>query len=322
MDGAKARTLGITAVSAASLYFKAEDYESAEGLAARWLHGGAPEFAKHELRVLLQAIWAERVKGQTHAGFAPGQVLVSVQGGEVVRGGAPLDLITSKIRTVESIYHRAAEFLSRVGYRRRGQPSKDIQDLCRPWLFQAPPGSYQFAVAVQERRQTELIEHPVSALNIADCFLRILRVGVEDPEDALADVVPDPDYRATFLKLTRNLAPRGNVCESIEIRAADGASPISLDAAVRSKLSRRIRELHQGSDAAEESRSESLSGTLRAVHLDRDWIEVTVDNDNVQVVGVGEQVDDVIGVMVNKPVTVHVTVAGGRRTFVDIEPDD
>jgi len=34
--------------------------------------------------------------------------------------------------------------------------SVGVQERCRPWFFQAPAGSYQFAVAIQEPRQGKL----------------------------------------------------------------------------------------------------------------------------------------------------------------------
>ena len=61
LDRAKARTTGISAVSAASLYCKAANLERAEEVAAHWLGVHAlPDFAKTQLRGLLQSIWAQR----------------------------------------------------------------------------------------------------------------------------------------------------------------------------------------------------------------------------------------------------------------------
>ena len=317
LDPSKARTLGISAVSAASLYFKATKCDEAESLAARWLAGPVPSSAKHQLRLLLESVWAERVRQQTPSAFAPGQVLVSVRGGEVVHGGAPLDLITSKMKTVESIYHRTAEFLTGVDHRRRGQPSRPIQESCRPWLFQAAPGSYQFAVAVQGK-QPQMFDDPLSPDKIADCFLSVLRAGIDDPDGEFLEVVPDPDYRSTFLKLTRNLAPHGEACESIALRVADDRRHVTLDSQVRDGLTRSIRKLRTDSPSPDEE--ETISGTLRTLHLDRDWLEVSVDDGRLlRVHGVGEQVDDVIGPMVNKAVAVHVISNDGKHRFVDIE---
>lgn len=316
LDHSKSRTLGISAVSAAALCFKAAEYEQAESLAARWLAGPVPSFAKEQLRLLLESVWAEQVRQQTPADFAPGQVLVSVRGGEVVHGGAPLDLITSKMKAVESIYHRTAEFLTGVTHRRRGQPSRQIQESCRPWLFQAAPGSYQFAVAVQGK-QPQMFDDPLSPDRIADCFLRILRAGIDDPDGRLHDVVPDPEYRSTFLKLTRNLAPRSDAAESIAFRVAESPGQVTLDSHAREDLTKTIRKLK--ADLSDQGNEETLNGTLRAVHLDKDWLEVSVGSNQMRVVGVGEQVDDVIGPMVNKPVAVRVVSRDGKHEFLDIE---
>ena len=61
LDRSKARTTGISAVSAASLYCKAANLERAEEVAAQWLGvHGLPDFAKTQLRGILQTIWAQR----------------------------------------------------------------------------------------------------------------------------------------------------------------------------------------------------------------------------------------------------------------------
>ena len=322
LDTSKTRTVGISAVSAVSLYYKAARFASAETLAVRWLgFDSLPAFAKEQLRNLLQAIWSEQVRASADAQFAPGQVLVSVKGPDIVPGGAPLDLIVDKVKAVQSILHRTAEFLSGLEHRKRGAPSRNIQDSCRPWLFQTPPGSYQFAVAIQEEYQPSFLEPELpTPRNVADCFLRILRIGIEDPEEGLAEIVPKADYRSTFLKLTRNLAPAGRICDRLDVRSTDGASTVTLDTEVRKNIGRVIRRVKQQDDQSL-TRPERLRGMLRAVHLDRDWLELAVDNDHLRVHSVGEEVDDVIGPLVNKPVIVHAYVAGRRHKFLDIEPD-
>lgn len=320
LDLSKTRTVGISAVSAASLYYKAADLSRAEEVAGRWLgFRSLPSFAREQLRGLLQSIWAEEVRTRTNATFAPGQVLVSVKGGEVVHGGAPLDLIVDKVQTIQSILHRTTEFIGGLALRKRGQPSQEVREMCRPWLFQAEPGSYQFAVAIQDRRQLDMLSEQPSSADISECFLRVLRLGIEDPDEGLSELVPDADYRDTFLKLTRNLAPTGTVCESLEVGSPDEPQAIRLDSSVRQDLSRKIRTIkkHRASPA---TREESLHGILRAVHLDKDWLELASDARPIHVNKVGDQVDDVIGPMVNKPVVVHTTVEGDRYEFVDIEP--
>ena len=324
LDTSKTRTLGISAVSAASLYFNAANFKRAEQVAFQWLgNASLPTFAIDQLRNLLQSIWSEQVRERAGTQFAPGQVLISVKGGEVIEGGAPLDLIIDKVRTVQSLFYRTAEFLVELPHRKRGAPTAEIQESCRPWLFQTAPGSYQFAVAVQEQPfQPDYWKRDLPvAREVADYFLRILHTGIDDPEGGLQEVVPDSEYRKTFLKLTRNLAPTGKVFDELEIHSADGSRAVRLDPEVRQKVGNVIRNRDGGAEQSTEVR-ESLRGILRAVHLDNDWLEVVADDEHCRVSKVEEQVDDVIGAMVNKPVIVHVTRDGEKRKFVDIEPDD
>ena len=151
LNPSKIRTYGISAVSVVSLYFKAARLGDAEDMAHSMLASGfLPGFASDQLRNLLHSIWSEKAREQAGVQFAPGQVMVAVKGGEIVEGGAPLDLIIDKVKTVQSLFYRTTELMKGLPHRKRGGPVKKIQESCRPWLFQAVPGSYQFAVAVQE----------------------------------------------------------------------------------------------------------------------------------------------------------------------------
>lgn len=324
LDPSKIRTLGASAVSAVSLFFKSSQLLEGEALAHRWLGSGhLPDFAKEQIRNLLQSIWSEQVRERAGVGFAPGQIVVSVSGGEVVEGGAPLDLIVEKVQTVQSLFYRTAEFLRGLPHRRRGGPVKEIQESCRPWLFQAAPGSYQFAVAVQEPKQLSFLEEgDLTAKQVADHFLLILRASAEAPEEDLPALVPDADYRSTFLKLTRNLAPTGKRFGKLDVRSADETQAVSLLPSTRTAVGQAIRA---GRPVAvgELAAPQTLRGILRALHLDEDWLEVTVGDDHQRVDGVGEAVDDVIGSMVNHPVILQVTRnARGKLRFLDIEPDE
>ena len=58
LDRSKTRTVGISAVSAASLYRKADNLERTEEVAAQWLSVHTlPDFAKEQLRGILRSIW-------------------------------------------------------------------------------------------------------------------------------------------------------------------------------------------------------------------------------------------------------------------------
>ena len=325
VDDTKTRTLGISAVSATSLRYKAGQYQLAEAAAYKWLaRGDLPTFATSQLKELLEAVWNEASRQQAGVQFAPGQVIVSVKGGEVIRGGAPLDLIVEKVQTVKALFHRTAEFLRGEPYRRTGPASAEIQEMFRPWIFQAAPGSYQFAVAVQEPAQGSFLrpDGPTS-VDVAGHFLTILRVSAEDPDEGLLAIVQDESYRGTFLTLARNLAPTGRTFDTLEVRASDQPRPITLAASTRraiNEVKRKTRPAQVGTSAA--STEDTIHGVLRAVHLDLDWLEVSTGGETLRISEVGEAVDDVIGPMVNRPVVLRIVRGPRGPLFRDIEPDE
>jgi hypothetical protein len=212
--------------------------------------------------------------------------------------------------------------------RRRGDPSADVQAYCRPWLFQAPPGSYQFAVRVQEPPQRELFAAQRPRIEqVATTFLEIVRASATDPE-ALSTVVPDAGYRDVFLKLARNLAPTGKSYERIDIRdaARPEARAVTMVSDTRDAVNQAIRKARPPKPASPTGSVERrLSGVLRAVHLDQDWLEIALDEragGHVTVRDAGEALDDVIGPMVNRRVLVDVVQTADRFVFRDIQSEE
>ena len=323
LDVTKSRTRGITAVSAVALWFKAGEYTFAEQLAYSTLTDSQiPAFAREELRNLVQAIWTESSKSKAGVAFVPGQVLVSVKGGEVVTGGAPLDLILEKVQTIQSIFYRTVEFLNGVAHRIVGPPSKELQESCRPWLFQSAPGSYQFSVAIEKPKQPDFFRQDIEPERIAQHFLEIVRASSGGDKTELERLVPDDTYRATFLKLTRNLAPTGKTFDRIEFRGSGETRPAHLDAEARSNINSQLRQKPK-EPSREDAQPEEFRGTLRAVHLDKDWLEVVIDGIPVHVEGVQDTVDDVIGPMVNRTVVVRADrLSAAKLRFMDIELAD
>jgi len=320
----KPRTYGITAVSAVALWYKAGELAQAEHFAHKVASTSfLPAFAVDQIRSLLQSIWNQQAQREAGVSFAPGQVIISVKGGDVVRGGAPLDLILEKAQAIENIFYRVVECLKDMPLRRRGPPSRELQQRCRPWLFQSVPGSYQFSVALQKPPQGELFDDTYPAPEvITDKFLHILQAASEEPDSGLQSLVPSNEYRETFLKMTRNLAPTGKSFGEIEIKVIGDRQSVVLRPSSRKLISDTLRR--PVSDSARDSAKteELLHGVLRALDLDNDWLEVSIDGKAVKVKGVGETVDDVIGPMVNHNVVVRVARKRGGLSFVDIEQEE
>ena len=314
----KPRTYGITAVSAVALYLKAAKWSEARVLAYRCLGSGLlPDFAWQQMEDLLDSIKMQEIGIDSNA-----QMLVSARGGTIVTGGAPWDVALPQMQRVVSLFQRTTEYIKNVPHRRRGLPSKDIQESYKPWIFQAEPGSFRFAVCLQQTRQLPMLDNDVTSEQVVDRLFDILDVCVASPSERMSDIVPNDDYARTFLKLTRDLAPteKGNF-SYLDVQAASADHLITLNSGVRFKIRKALRERQAPVlDAIEEE----VHGVLRALHLNQDWIEIVSDNEgeSLRIVGAGDEVDDRIGPMVNLPVLVRVARAGEKRTFIDIELDE
>ena len=314
----KLRTYSITATSAVSLYFKAAQWDEARTLAYRCLASDKLlQFAWRQMEDLLEDIKVEN----SGIEFDDSHMFVSLKGGDILPGSGPMDLIIEKYQKMRALLYRTIEYMKKLPHRRRGEPNKLIQDIYRPWLFQAEPGSYQFSVALQEIRQLEMFDgDDVSPKQIVDQLFGILQTCAESPREGLLNSVPDYDYRNTFLKLARDLAPTGKGFSQLDIRSANAPYSVAFFPTTRYAINDVIRT---GRPSGPNGRDVEIHGTLRALHLDSDWIEVAIDdNQSLRVEQAGEEVDDRIGPMVNHPVVVYATQVSRRFYFVDIETDD
>lgn len=84
-------------------------------------------------------------------------------------------------------------------------------------------------------------------------------------------------------------------------------------------LGKAIREIRE---EVADIRHERLEGVLRAVHLDKDWIEVQTNNANIHIEGAGEAIDDIVGPMVNHKVLVDVILRNTKYYYQDIQLDE
>ena len=142
IEKGKDRTRGITAVSAVSLWYKGRDYSSAEQFAHRSLATGQlPPFAEVQLRNLLQSVWTAAAAAKAGVKFVRGDVLVSVRGGEVIYGGAPLDLIVRKVDGIQSLLFRTVEMLLERPFRKRGAHQPTYRRCSGLGYFRLPPGA-------------------------------------------------------------------------------------------------------------------------------------------------------------------------------------
>ena len=316
LDPSKQRTLGITAVSAVALYYKAEQMKTAENTAYRLLAlDHLPRFARTQLRDLLQTIWSDQFRMSATTSFASSQVNVEIMGDDILRGGAPVSTVFGRVKTVQSLLYRVAEFTRGVDHRRQGPPSQEIRAICRPWVFHAPAANYRFAVTIEDTTgQQDLFEdEQAGPSRIVDSFMSILRASVESPTEGLVAIVPAWDYRHTFLRLTHDLSPDRH--HQLNVWSPRHTDHVLLDIHARKRVSGAMRDV-----IGEASAPHTVKGVLRAVHLDRGWLMVRDRRGRYTVNGVDDTVDDVIGAMVNREVIVNTSADGkGHLQYRGIE---
>src|SRR5712691_2136955 len=318
LDPSKTRTLGITAVSAASLWFKANEWKQVERVACHWIAADLlPDFAIAQLQEVLQTTWHERDFRQSGTAFVRGQVTISLAGGEVGSGAAPLALVHRKANEICHFFYRIIEMTLNRPFRKRGSPSTDILEHCRPWLLQAPPGSYQFAMRFQRPVQLSLFQEMLPKIEeITQQFMHIVRTATQETREDLEQIIPDPAYRSGFVKMSRDLAPTGKTFSKLEITANTDtdASPIVLLPESREVLNNILRYERENRDIT--IQEESIFGILHALHLDNDWLEITSNEGlPIRIYQTGDVIDDIVGPMVNQRVIVTVNQRNGRYLF-------
>lgn len=321
IEAGKTRTLGIAVVSAVSLLYKGKGFERAQRLGSEWLsRDGLPSFAATQVKDLLQTIWGEQARLASGKHFVGTEIVVSLRGGDVVYGAAPLNLIVDKVEEVRKLFIRVAEYVNLKPLRRRGNPGQDILRDYRPYILQTQPGSYRFAVRMEAPEQIEgFAENEPRIADVSRKFLDIMKAS-SGGADAMANAIPEEDYRKTFMQLTRELAPDGKRVE--EVAFSGSISPSEPTTVLLPSTKRQINAvLKAASTVSPKAKETEYFGTLRALNLDNDWIIIALsDGDHKRIYGAGDFVDDVIGPMVNREVVVRASVdADGKVSLLDIQ---
>ena len=149
--------------------------------------------------------------------------------------------------------------------------------------------------------------------------MAVLRAAIGG-KDTITAALDNPEYHKTMLRLVRNLAPTGKSYQNIRFRVPGEKSGMYLSTDDRKSLAGVLRP--ESTDKRTKEELKVIVGVLRAVDLDEDYLEIATDTGRIEVKGLTDMVDDVIGPMVNKTVTVDVAVIKGKHKFRDIQVND
>jgi len=319
------RSRGILAVSYAALLFKARLYDRAEvaicGLLAD--PGIPPEF-RDELRDLLQVTWEERLLESARLRDSGAEITVALRGGTIGAGTAPAEVAAHYLNGFNLLFSRIAEHEMGHPLRRQGPPPPAVQKLFQARATQASAGSYRFSLKLLEPVLEEGSRGP-DAHRVSRLTLEVLRAVAHNDQAALTDAVPAGSYRLALARLIRNIVPAGDALAEVEIRTeSDGPlEAVRLVPEDRLTVNEAIRALRSLPEQAE-AREETIAGTLRAVHLDQHWIRIVPEEGPpVEVITTPEDLDDVIGPLVNRKIVARMSRGGrserGRPQLLDLE---
>jgi hypothetical protein len=307
----KTRTRSVLSVSVASLLYKGTLLDEAERAIFHYLAPGDLDgWADTQLRELLQVVTDERLLLTTLSRRYSGEsITVSLRGGEIGMGTGPLDLILEKATGFRSLLYRVAEWVGRFPLRHHGPPPKELQDLVQARATEPVASSYRLEIRLTEPIQPDLFQPTrVPPAELSERLFNFLECLTTGTPERLEDLIPQPDYRKALLQLTRNIVPGGRRVREIGIyrKKDDHLQAVYLTDALPAK----IREAIPSSSKSPTEEHTSYRGVLRALHLDRNWLTLTLeDGTHITCDTVPEMLDDVVGPMVNR----HVLVTGPLR---------
>ena len=318
----KKRTFSVSAVAIASLYFQGQLLDEAERAACEFFASDRiSAWGQQELRTLLVSIHALKETDPIYAEEHPGMLSVSLRGGDIERGGAPASLISGKLKTLIDMLYRTVEHLDRRPYRGKSTVPADLRSRYQPWMTQLAPGSFRFGVGLHSPIQTSFFaDNARPAQEISEELLLIVHGAANSSAQPIDELIPDPDYRLKFLRLSRDLAPTERAqFERLALRDPAGYQPATLSRESRKEINRAIR-VNIKEAASDGSESVPIIGTLRGLDLEHDWIKIVHQGKLVTIRQAGEAIDDIIGSMVNNEVRVEaVKSQSGVYHFRDIE---
>lgn len=319
------RSRGILAVSSASLLFKARLYDRAEvAICGLLADAGIPPEFRDELRELLQVTWEERLLESEELRDSGAEITVALRGGTIGAGTAPAEVASHYLNGFNLLFSRIAEQEMGHPLRRQGPPPPSVQNLFQARATQASAGSYRFSLKLMEPVLEEESQGP-DAHHVSQLTLEVLRAVATNDQTALAEAVPDGSYRLALARLIRNIVPAGDALAEVEIRTeSDGPlDAVRLVPEDRWTVNETIRALRSLPEQPE-IREETITGILRAVHLDQHWVRIVPEEGPpVEAITTSEDLADVIGPMVNRKIAARIARGGrserSRPQLLDLE---
>jgi hypothetical protein len=275
------------------------------------------------MKALLEAVWEEEIAKAANVRYSGQEVALSLKGGPVGMGTAPVDLALHTLSVSNNFASRLVEWSAGKAFRPSGPAGRDVLANVFARATQPAQGSYRFTIRFMEPRQKRLFEAvPFNPAEVARTFLDLTRAIAEGDARLVTEIVPKGPYRLALAKLSRNLFPSKATGATLEIRKADDSPlhTVRLTHEHRAAATAVVRTLSP--KPPKESAERVVKGVLRALDLNRRWLRIEPPHDQPVKCETRPNLilDDVIGPMVNRRVVARVAErSGGRLVLLDVE---
>jgi len=272
------RTRALLMSNAVTLWFKARRFDEAERLAYGYMLGAVSPALRHRLREVAFECWQDR-------DLSPDEYVtlyeVRLFGGDVTFGLAPSDETSKREDGSQALLWRAAEYHAGQPMRPRGAPAPHIQKLAQLYSAVPMPGSYRLRFKVRSPWRQQPLSPEVASPEdqvvggepLVHKVVSLVQTIAQGSDDELARAVPDPVYRAGFMKLVREMAPDGRRVEQVDI--AGGRTRL-YSTSLTGQTRERVRRALQG--VFEQAGWQQVRGKLTGIQVQgKNKLKITVE---------------------------------------------
>jgi hypothetical protein len=305
----------------AVLWYKAHEWDRAERAAGRILSHG-PETALGTARQVISACWQARTAADSNDYLTPIELRLS--GGAIAYGLAPVEEVTSRQGTIQSLLWRISELEAGIPYRLRGKPGPEVRAISE--VFAAAPlaGSYHIALRVRSPwMQPDLFPgdiRPEARVRGGELLVRRtieLASLIAGGSSEVAKQIADPLYRIGLSRLVGELAPDGKRVTDVMLSGGTARISAEFSKGVRAQILKVVQLAYEDAGFSE------IEGELTGMELRDDELQIYVRDEGqdrrvtlVAPRGVG--FEERVGPLWGRRVTVVATTEGKRAVLKEI----
>lgn len=284
-------SVNILIKSAAFLGFDAGLIRESEQMVGLALSRNLPEEIAEEMRDLLENIHFSRHLKLNGITLSDNEVQIVVAGNGVAHGMAREDDINDRIGTFVQLAMRTAERSKGRKFRAKGKPSKDIRDVCTPYLSVSRAASFAVTMRIGEKAENALDSFQSGANALIEDIATNLTLANNGDIVSLKERIKDQSYLENFVSLAKEFAPDGNRVNLVGLtfNKEGKETPVELKTP-KAKYREVVTVVSNGEGDGADSTSQSnntikqvLIGTLYAADSKSDDVKIMVNGHKITI---------------------------------------